>query len=211
MTRGLSGSSRRAARISARAAARDHRPARREDYDARPRRATSIRETRAASSSPSPSPTSLLRSAGWRWTGKRSSAAIPSIPRPRRADVARAHLQRPLLAEARTKIGRRSPPHRPRRRRPQASHKFHRIMMRSAAKLSLRAGPGCNRRSAGRNNCAASRRPLRPFYAAYAASNSNASVAIRSISTCPSASSFSTPPRGGSRTCAGRSGSTRIG
>ena len=60
------------------------------------------------------------------------------FPRPRRADAAGAHLQRPLLAarRARTAPGARRA-HGDRRGRPQdAATRFHRVMMRSAAKLS---------------------------------------------------------------------------
>ena len=90
------------------------------------------------------------------------------------------------------------------------SHKFHRIMMRSAAKLIMsrprrRSTVGLTRRRS-RSSTPCSSRSTPPIRS----SESSASGAIRSISICPSASLFSIP-RGASRTCGGRSGSRRIG
>ena len=82
------------------------------------------------------------------------------LPRPGRADAAGADLQRPLLAARRARTapalavrmvvgadGRKK------------RHSFHRVMMRSAAKLVLRAGAGRHRRPAGRRRPGRSSKP----------------------------------------------------
>ena len=213
-TRGPCASS-RPARGLARAPARHHRSARRQGSRRRRpcRSSIPILGTPAGSSSPSPSPTSRPMSApGRRWTRKRSSAATRSIsptgscrccPSASRTTSARsrAHEDRPALA-VRMILGADG------RKR---SHAFHRIMMRSAAKTLLRAGAGRDRRTDGRDDEAASRqRAEAPLRRPFGRSESSASAATRSISICPSASSFSIP-KGASRTSAGPSGSMRIG
>ena len=74
---------------------------------------------------------------------------VPMLPERISNDLCslRAHEDRPALA-VRMVLGADG------RKR---SHQFHRVMMRSAAKLSLRAGPGGDRRAAGRDDEAARR------------------------------------------------------
>ncbi len=113
-------------------------------------------------------------------------AAIRLFPRPRRADAARAHLQRPVLAAPpRGPAGHGLPRRDPRRWR-RKSHSFHRIMMRSAAKLAMR-------RPRPPSTGTPTRRPrccwepvLKPLWEAYAAlKRARATTASRSTSTCP--------------------------
>ena len=149
----------------------------------------------------------------WHGDGSGSARArqLGLFPRPGRADAAGAHLQRPLLAAPARGPARARLAHGPRRRRAQALAQVppHHDALRGQA--FLRAGPGGDRRSTGRDDRAASRhRAQAALRRLFGRSRSSASDAIRSISICPSASLFSIP-RGGSRTCGGRSGSTRIG
>ena len=74
------------------------------------------------------------------------------LPRPRRADAAGAHLQRPVLAASRRGPRRARGPHGDRRRRPQA---LARLPSRADALVrtpALRAGPGRDRRPSGRHH-----------------------------------------------------------
>ena len=151
----------RSARGLARAAARHDRPARRQG----PRRRRPCRarfrscKTQAASSSPSPSPTSRPTFIPGMAMDRASARArqFGLFPRPGRADAAGAHLQRPLLAaRARGSAGARGA-HGAGRRRAQALAQVsphHDAVRRQAL---LRAGPGGDRRSDGRDDRAACR------------------------------------------------------
>ena len=132
------------------------------------------------------------------------------FPRPRRADAARAHLQRPVLAQGqRGSAGARGADD-PRRRRPQAPPHVPSRDDALGGQALLRAGAGGDRRQARRDDRAAAQRPRsNRSTPPIAPSSSSAPSAIRSISTCPNASSSSIP-RASSSACAGRSGWRRI-
>ena len=117
------------------------------------------------------------------------------FPRPRRADAARAHLERSVLAapERGPRGARRA--HGDRRRRPQAQPHVPSRADALGREAALRAGAGRRRRPHRR-------RPPAPLLATgdraalrglRGASSASATSASRSISTCPSARSCSRP------------------
>ena len=92
------------------------------------------------------------------------------FPRPRRADAAGAHLQRPLLAAARARTG----PALAVRMRFDADgrkrgHRFHRVMMRSAAKLSYEQAQAAIDGRPTTQTAPLLEPVLKPLWAAYAA------------------------------------------
>ena len=122
------------------------------------------------------------------------------FPRPRRADAARAHLQRPVLAARRARSG----PASPRAwcstgTATRSGHTFLRAMMRSAAKLSYEEAQAAidgqpsaqGRAAAGARRSSRCGRPMPRW-------RPPATGASRSISTCPSARSCSTATAGSS-------------
>ena len=133
-----------------------------------------------------------LRAAGLRARPRGADARqLGLFPRPRRADAAGAHLQRSLLAARRARTAPRSPcawssaP-----TAASARTRFHRVLMRSAAKLyyaqaqaAIDGRPDDDDRAAARRPCSSRSTP--PI----ARSSARATSASRSTSTCPSARS----------------------
>ena len=123
-----------------------------------------------------------------------SARQLGLFPRPRRADAARAHLQRALLAEGRRQPRRRSPcawSSTPTAAR--SSHSFHRVLFRSAAKLSYQQAQAAIDGQPDDKTGPLLETILKPLWAAYRRHGARrATSAARSISTCPSARSSST-------------------
>ena len=201
--RGLAGAAARHHRSAGRQGSRRRGPRRGRSRSGQPRRLHRHRRHRRRRGLRSPRLGARPRGARTRQLGL--------FPRPGRADAARAHLQRSLLAaSARGPAGARGA-HDPRRRRPQAlAHvpPHHDALGRQAV---LRAGQARDRRAAGRDDGAAPRERAEAALCRACGDQDRARTARSARSRPARAQARSRQARGGSMACDGRSGSKRTG